>query len=192
VEPEPQTLRRIPVDSNIPLVGLVGHPGTGKDEIARVLVQRDGWIRMAFADEMKAALVHLEPRLLGVRHLDALKRDGNYWRKRMQLFGDYVRTIDSDYWIRQAAEIEERLLGSYSVFPPAGIIYTDIRYFNEYRSLLARGAKVIGIHRKLCGPINKHVTEENTRLLLDQVEDHVYNDGSPEEAADAILGIVHL
>lgn len=180
------------MDPNIPIVGLVGYPSTGKDEIARVLVQRDGWIRVAFADAMKEDLVELEPRLLNVRHLDALKRDGSYWRKRMQLFGDYVRKIDSDYWIRQAAEIEECLLGSYIVFPPAGIVYTDVRYFNEYRSLLAREAKVIGIHRESCGPINSHITEENTRLLLDHVEDHVYNEGSPEEAADAILGIVHL
>lgn len=171
---------------NIPLVGLVGFPGTGKDSIARVLVEDHGWLRMAFADALKEDMVEIDPDVNSVEHLDVLKRSDEYWRVRLQLFGEYVRKIEPDYWVRRAKNKEtvEKLT---SETKAKGIIYTDIRYPNEAEMICERGGYLIGIHRTGYDMVNNHISERNTQDILDGCAEHFSNNTVPEDVAQAIL-----
>lgn len=169
-----------------PLVGLVGFPGTGKDAIAKVLVEDYGWLRVAFADALKADLCEIDPDIHSVEHLDTCKRNDTYWRVRLQLHGEYVRKIDYDYWVNKACKAERAAFVTTGL-PYAGVVYTDVRYENEAEMICERGGFMVGVHRTGYDMVNDHISERNTQDILNGCFHTVSNNGTPEEAAEALL-----
>lgn len=50
-----------PIDRRAPLIGLIGRKRAGKDSFAAELVDRHGFVRVAFADALRAVLYDLDP-----------------------------------------------------------------------------------------------------------------------------------
>lgn len=74
------------------LIGLCGYPGVGKDEVAKYLVTRYEFCRVAFADAMRDDLYKLNPII------------GSVWR-----LADLVDTVGWDVAKRMFPEVRRLL-----------------------------------------------------------------------------------
>jgi hypothetical protein len=147
------------------LIGLCGYARVGKDECCKAL----GFARAAYADALKAAVDPLFP-------ADTPKEI----RRPMYVeYGRAMRQIDPDHWI-------DLLLLSR---PPCCV--TDVRYLNEVQHIESLGGIVIRIRRPGYGPANPEEARsfaeiERARPAMPCVR----NDGTPEEMAARVRGII--
>lgn len=153
--------------NNIPLIGLSGYAGVGKDEIAKIL-QQYGWKRIAFADPLK-------------RIATALGWDGNKdeaGRRLLQSLGVAVRDeLHSDAWVTRA-EVDIEAAGR-------PVVLTDVRFPNELHMIRRRGGTVLRIERPGCGAANEHISEH---AVGEADADLVFtNDCSLEELEDRLV-----
>jgi hypothetical protein len=166
------------------IIGLVGYPGTGKDTIAVALRQRFGYERVAFGDAVKNLLLMLDPFYQNsLWLLERHKRDAaHHTRERLQNLGQFMRTVDRDYWINCVNDSGV----------PSDAVFTDIRYDNELAYVCRNfGGVIFGVTREGTGPVNNHMSERNTTDLLRAVDYTITNDGTPAEAADKIHTLVN-
>lgn len=171
-------------------IALVGKMGSGKDAAARLLVERQGYTRVAFADPLKQMVIEADPivkyepagfgpvpihlsNVLQRMSFENAKRAYPEVRRSLQRIGQGARKIDPDYWVRLAlAKIDSLPEG-------APIIVTDCRYPNEIQALRIRGFRSV---RVISGRQNNSSTHES-ETALDQylTEFVVINNGTLDE-----------
>lgn len=105
------------------LIGLTGHKGSGKDEVAKILA-RFGYIRVAFADPLKAVAYEIG--------WDGSKEDLEdcpscgmlRGRRLLQVLGsEGIRQhVADDAWIQAATK---------TIAPLDRVVITDVRFLNE-------------------------------------------------------------
>lgn len=151
-------------------IGFVGYCGAGKDTIADLLAIRMNVERYAFAWPLK----RIYAKLIGYT-MEQVERDKAVHRTGLQDLAEAIRTEDPDFFVRIAG----------NALQGRGAILSDVRHDNEVEFC----DRLIGIARPGfgLGPVNKHVSEMNTRRLLKQCEMLVVNDGTPEAAVESIL-----
>lgn len=176
------------------VVGLIGYPRVGKDELGAALVMHHGFTRVAFGDPIKQLLLKTDPAYQN--SLDILEKhkamgtndDPLRTRQKLQGLGQAIRDIDPDFWIKA-------VLHSNNIPKEGPVVFTDIRYPNEYEFVLNspdmpgwRGdAHIIGLHRPGYGPVNDHPSEVFTTQLLTETDLHIRNTGTIDKLmADAI------
>ncbi|MFE3771017.1 hypothetical protein [Streptomyces sp. NPDC059122] len=182
-----------------PHIALVGKARSGKDTVAQLLVRHGAYTRLAFADELKTALVRLNPLVVSCccyeehRLKDALEHHGGWEgakalgevRRLLQEYGQAVRDRDPDFWVRPVlAQVRH---GSEWHMP---CVVADARYANELDALRAEGAVVVRVERPgagLDGDARTHPSE----LELDGVTpDHVlHNTGTLAELRDSVRAL---
>jgi hypothetical protein len=153
------------------IIGLSGYARCGKDTVAEYLVDNYGFKRVAFADAIKDVLLAINPYIPNLASLnDVVEVEGwetaklsPYVRGMLQNLGVYARENWSpDFWVdvvfksigRQA--LGEKAAGENSL---NRIVITDVRFPNEYETIVAKGGDVVRIMREGVAPINKHVSE---------------------------------
>lgn len=162
----PQTSVVIPRErqyyNDVPLIGLSGFAGAGKDEVAKVLVERHGFTRVAFADPLKDVA-----RALG---WNGEKDDAG--RKLLQDLGVGVREyLNSEAWVLAG---EERIEDC-----DTQVVVTDVRFKNEVFMIKRRGGVLVRVERPNTGAVNAHVSEHQVTA---QDCDHVlFNDGTLDD-----------
>jgi hypothetical protein len=122
------------------LIGLTGLAGAGKDTVADILVEKHGFIKLAFGTELKRVLSVMNP-VIGMDihspgrmiHLnEALERFGEpgvkkvypLYRKYLQKFGtEGIRSIDDMFWIKATLKDVDARARNY--------VITDVRFPNE-------------------------------------------------------------
>ncbi|MCK9603177.1 MAG: hypothetical protein M0R66_02180 [Candidatus Omnitrophica bacterium] len=162
------------------LIGLAGKAGSGKDAVARILVEEYGYTRVAFADTVKRVLEDTDPIVdcvYGARLSDVLEDEDQDWdavkrypevRRLLQNLGMAVREIDPEWWIKAA------------YLPNDGhsrIVVSDVRLPNEVHEIWKKQGVVYRVSRSGAG-IGEHPTE--TALdgwMLPVIE----NDGTLDE-----------
>lgn len=151
----------------LPIIGLTGTRGSGKDAVAGFMV-RAGYARVAFADRLKeaAALVY------GLSHeqvhgsLAAKEAVDPRWgispRFILQQFGTEVgRSIHPETWTRALLDVDlpqRELAGA----APAGWVVADVRFLNEAQAIRARGGCIVRVVRPgwdLGGTAAQHASE---------------------------------
>src|SRR5690606_32695903 len=180
-----------------PLVGLIGKKRAGKDTVADVLVREYGYARVAFADPLKEAALALNPlvrveddetgplreagfpvgfvggrvfrlaHLVGVIGWEAAKEVREV-RRTLQRFGQGVRELSPDFWLRQGMERAEELRTS-TVHPPvagvrprtvgAPVVVTDVRYTNEADEIRRAGGYLVRVLRPGQASTDTHSSE---------------------------------
>jgi cytidylate kinase len=170
-------------------IALIGPAGVGKDTVARLLTECFGYTRIAFADALKEALLHGNPKLNDHHRLaefvasigwDKAKEMPEV-RRLLQEFGVAMRRIDSMIWVVAAQETVDATAGP--------IVLTDVRFPNEVAFARSLNALIVRLDRS--GVDNKlgwrgHVSER----ALDDSDCDLVIDGdnwSPESAVDLIL-----
>ena len=102
------------------LIGLTGQAGSGKDEIAKILVRRYGFTRMAMADSLKE---------IARDHFEWNGQKDERGRRLLQVIGtECGRAYTPDLWVRKLNRkiVQER--GSGKVW---NVVIPDIRFLNE-------------------------------------------------------------
>lgn len=185
-------------------IALTGLARSGKDSVAARLVEDHGYVRVAFADALKAAALKADPILDSECHAsscvcdysedyrlsDAVREYG--WegakdrlpevRRSLQRFGQAVREVDPYFWINAAFGAVRR--AGVSGRP---VVITDVRYDNEVTFTRRWGFTLVRIERPGLTP-GDHVSERNT--LDFDVDATIVNDGTLSDLAAATLALV--
>lgn len=176
------------------IVGLTGYAQSGKDTVGEILVREHGFVRLAFADVLKATLLQLDPIGLVVQSGRSFKAwrvselvAANGWeqakqigqvRELLQKLGVSAReNIDKDVWVDATflnCDFDNN------------IVVTDVRFPNEVERIYAEHGDLWRITRPDVGPVNAHVSES----ALDEYEGEwtIKNDGTVEDLSAKVLG----
>lgn len=142
------------------VVGITGKRRAGKDTLASTMVSRGGYVRMAFADELKRDVAEF----LGVS-AEELERRKEDFRAAMQEYGSRRRREDGDdYWIFRLEDAwVNKMNKSYNP-----IIIPDVRYHNEAAWVRCRGGVVVRVIRTPEPTGMLHEPEAPTSAEIDQ------------------------
>jgi hypothetical protein len=170
-------------------IALTGLARSGKDSVAARLVERHGYVRVAFADALKVAALRTDPYIplpaarVTVRLSALIERIG--WelakdrypevRRYLQEYGQTVRELDPEFWMRAAwrAAGDARNAGH-------PVVFTDVRYTNEADMLRRNGFDIVRVTRPGQTP-GGHVSER--QMLAYHASRTIVNDGSLEDLA---------
>ena len=170
------------------VVGFSGYARSGKDTAAACLLEH-GFVRGAFADKMKAALIALDPIVDDGRRLSEIEgavvqtpsgptvseeaKQRPEVRRLLQRLGTEAgrKTIGEDVWVKALLDAGM----------PARLAITDVRFPNEADAIRALGGLVVRVERPGVGPINGH--ESETALDGCDFDLVVVNDGTPDALA---------
>jgi hypothetical protein len=174
------------------LVGVTGKARSGKDTLAKFLVNNHGFKRVAFADALKevVALIANEPVHLyhDEVHKETLSEALEQTRRwALQAMGVAAReSLGPDVWVRRAMR-QWRADGCQPT------VISDVRFDNEAEAIKQAGGIIVEMVRPgagLVGAAAKHVSEDGVREELIDIE--VFNDGSLYEVAAEARKIARL
>lgn len=169
------------------IIGLSGYAQSGKDTVANILVEKYGFIRIAFADPIRELLYEMDPPVpMGVsseKHTVGLQNyvDIYGWdeakqnpivRSMLQNLGVGARKVfGEDFWIEQAL----RNVNSEDKF-----VVTDVRFPNEADAIRDyEDSQVWRIKRPNVEAVNRHVSE--TAMDGEKVDQIFLNNGTLED-----------
>lgn len=166
------------------LIGLQGRARAGKDTVAARLVAEHGFVRLAFADELKRMAEEIDPLVydhdfnqnvplafaLGVGGWERAK-DRTTARAFLQKLGESVRMRNADFWV-------DVVWSDYAMLTEDRIVITDVRYPNEVAWIRnEQGANVRVVRPGLPEPKNPHISE-----TYDLIHDRtILNDGELDD-----------
>ena len=146
------------------IIGLSGYARSGKDEVAKILVQEYGYERVAFADPIRRMLYELNPVIVESNLLDSVTLqelvDSQGWdeakkdpevRLMLQNLGVSARKIISeDVWVETALRY---------VVEGSKVVITDVRFPNEAARIKLYGGQIWRVTRPNVVPVNGHISE---------------------------------
>jgi hypothetical protein len=177
------------------LMGFSGAAGAGKDTCVQMLVDQ-GWVRGAFADKMRQAVLALDPWIGGpelphpvrlsllVDSLgwDKAKRDHPEIRRTLQRFGTEAGrdVFGEDCWVDALMKSAWRATG------PGKLAISDARFPNELAAIRNRGGVLVLVERpELEALPGAHSSE--TSLGGETFDVVIANDGSVEDLRAKVL-----
>ena len=161
------------------IVGLTGYANSGKDTFASVLVEKHGFVRLAFADKVRELALEVNPKLrtpYGDEDWDELKKRPEV-RELLQDVGLGVRkVIGENVWVdlvmAQIPKDDRRY------------VITDVRFPNEVEAIKSIGGKVGRIMRPGVSAVNEHISEHAlTDVALDF---EIQNDGDVNDLHEVV------
>lgn len=162
-----------------PLVAFTGFARSGKDSAAACLI-KSGWERVSFADEVRRALLPLNPyiserdcallELIREVGWDVAKETHTEVRSLLQRMGTETgrKILGGDIWVT-LAERKIDLSGK-------PVVITDTRFHNEFDMVRRRGGLIVRVTRRGIGPVNGHLSEKE--MQNEQADFTIKNDGS--------------
>jgi len=142
------------------IIGLSGYARSGKDEVAKILVEEYGYTRAAFADKIREFLYETNPQIGGNRLQHLIDTYG--WevaksqpevRHLLQSIGVGARKLlGDDIWIYQVLK---------DLHPSDKVVISDVRFKNEAECIGARGGQLWRVKRTGVEAVNSHVSEHD-------------------------------
>jgi hypothetical protein len=175
----------------IPIIGLTGLAGSGKDSVRAVLEQH-GYTGLAFADPIRAMLRELllsagaELRYMTDRELkeQPIPQLGTSYRQLAQTLGtEWGRALGADIWVRIATARMDELLGA--TFGPVQFVISDVRFPNEEQLIRQRGGQIWHVVRPGVQPVRAHESEAHVRAI--QADYTILNDGTLQDLQGTVL-----
>jgi cytidylate kinase len=171
------------------IIGLSGYAGSGKDEVAKILLKEYGFKRIAFADKVREILYELDPVVMvDVHYKDITVKDlvnDEGWddakknkevRSLLQRLGVAVRNnLGLDAWVEAALN---------NISLDENVVVTDVRFINEASKIKEMGGVVWRVKRPDVEAINNHISE--TELDGYKVDQIFYNNGSLEDLNELV------
>jgi hypothetical protein len=147
-------------------IALTGLARSGKDTVAARLVERHGYVRVAFADRLKDAALKADPLvhfgILGPYRLSDIVNSVGWEtakdqypevRRFLQHYGQTIREIEPTFWIRA---VGDAVRAAHDAGRP--VVLTDCRYANEAEFLKTQGFDLVRITRPGQEP-GPHISE---------------------------------
>ena len=162
------------------IIGLSGYARSGKDEIAKILVEKFGFKRRAFADPIRSFVTKVNPILESGHRLNEVVKEFGWelaksrteTRRLLQEVGLAGRElIDEDVWIKAAFKDINHYMDN--------VVVSDVRFKNEAEFIRKEQGRVWRVLREGVGPVNNHISE--TELDGAYFEAYVPNNGTLEE-----------
>jgi hypothetical protein len=159
------------------IIGLTGYAQSGKDTVAKILVDQYGYTRIAFADKIRDFLYETNPMydsIAGEPLFVKARVDRDGWekakqspqiRRLLQTSGVAARKIfGDDFWVNQS-------LSGLNLFGEANYVITDVRFENEADAIKKYdSSQMWRIKRMGVEAVNGHVSEhEMDKYKVDQI-----------------------
>jgi len=171
------------------IIGLTGYAQSGKDTVAKILVENYGYTRVAFADKIRDFLYEMNPMVDNIAFepiflRDRVARDGwevakknPHVRRTLQTAGVAARkTFGEEFWVNEVFK---------TIDPADNIVITDVRFTNEAASIKFMSeftgypSQIWRIKRLGVDAVNAHVSESQ---MDDYPVDQIFtNSGSIED-----------
>jgi len=144
------------------IIGLTGYAQSGKDTVAKVLVDHYGFERVEFADPIRKLLYEMNPavkdgdyRLQGVVDAygwDVAKTAFPEVRRLLQDLGVGARKVfGEDFWVNRSLA---------SILENEKTVITDVRFINEAEMVKHQAGQVWRIKRMGVNAVNGHISEQ--------------------------------
>lgn len=141
------------------IIGLAGYARSGKDEVAKILVNNYGYRKIAFADPIREFVLRVNPILKDEKRIaDVVSEFG--WevaktqpetRRLLQEVGLVARDMfDQDFWVVMALK---------NMGFDDKIVISDVRFKNELSTIRQLEGQVFRVLRDGVGPANTHISE---------------------------------
>lgn len=164
------------------IIGLTGYAQSGKDTVAKILVEQYGYTRVAFADKIRDLLYEMNPNFRDTLLQQAVNNNG--WdevkqdptvRRMLQNLGVGARKVFGDgFWVHEAMKSmldTPRLDTNY--------VITDVRFLNEADMIRANNGQIWRIKRIGVDAVNAHISESQ---MDDYKVDQIFtNNGTIED-----------
>lgn len=179
------------------IIGLTGYGQSGKDSVARYLVDNHQFIRVAFADKLKQVAYDIDPIIpipdelrlvLGLSstymHLREIIDIIGYEdakvipgvREFYQDLGVAIREhVDRDAWVDAAFD---------GLIADRRYVITDLRFENEWGAVKDAGGVVVRVVRPGVEAVNGHVSETTVDQFLEDYR--VDNDDTLDELGNKV------
>lgn len=179
------------------VIGIMGAKRSGKDALAEFLVNDHNFVRLAFADVMRDALLMLDPwiyqysnahrlsYLIANLGWDRAKELYPEIRRLLQVFGTEVgrEVFGETVWVDMLEQRVESILAE-----GRDIVVTDVRFPNEADMLIDQGAYLVRITRDGLPDIDQHASEQAWRGIKPDFE--YANNGTLAELGAYAAGLV--
>lgn len=157
------------------IIGLTGYAQSGKDTVAKILVDNYGYTRIAFADKIREFLYEIAPDYIKflVDEVGWEKAKQNQTvRELLQTTGVGARTVFGEgFWIEQALN---------KCKPWDNVVVTDARFTNEADYIKGfPNSQLWRIKRIGVGAVNAHISE--TQMDGYAVDQIFINNGTVED-----------
>jgi predicted Rdx family selenoprotein len=175
----------------VQVIGLSGYARSGKDTVARILVEQHGFTRVAYADALRDVALRVDPyvttagtklsTIVGSYGWERAKDNFPEVRRLLQQLGVAVRDlVDTDAWVTAADRKMSDGAGRY--------VLPDMRFPNEIRLVRALGGLTVRVHRPGFGPVNGHISE--TALDNERFAYELHNAGTAADLRDDVAALV--
>lgn len=156
------------------VLGVSGVARSGKDTVAGLLVAHYGFVRVSFAEPMRAMAAAIDP-VVGFLH-EPIEEGGD----------DVIRYNDAIEWLgyeqakveypevrrflqRLGTEAGRKVLGGNfwvdfameRAAPHERVVISDTRFKSEAQAVRAAGGSIIRVHRPGVAPANDHISERD-------------------------------
>lgn len=163
------------------IIGLTGYAQSGKDTVAKILVDNYGYTRIAFADKIREFLYETAPDYIKLL-VDEVgwekAKQNQAVRELLQNTGVGARTVfGEDFWIEQAVRKYKSL---------DNVVITDVRFTNEADYIKKYpGSQLWRVKRIGVNAVNAHVSE--TQLDGYPVDQIFVNNGTIADLEAMVL-----
>lgn len=185
------------------VLGLSGYAQTGKDTIAKLLVAKHGFTRLAFADKVRDGIYALNP----IVDFRTTTRDGYIVESSTLRVAAIVDAIGWERAKTQYTEVREllqrygteagRLIHGYDCWVEgvereiaegnaSRYVITDMRFPNEYEMLERLGGRSVRVHRSGVGAVNSHISDSYVPPHTHSIQ----NDGTEEELEEQVIRLL--
>ncbi len=183
--------------TELPIIGLIGYAGTGKDTVRAMLEQR-GFVGLAFADPIRNMLRDLfASNGISEEYMDerALKEQpipqlGLSYRHLAQTLGTEWgrRCLGEDFWLNIAKAYMADI--TTQTFDPPPFVISDVRIPNEAAWVKHRGGQIWRIVRNDAQPVRDH---ESERLIESIAYDRlIENNGTFDDLEEAVCAALEI
>ena len=174
------------------IIGLTGYAQSGKDTVAKILVDQYGYTRIAFADKIRDFLYETNPMydsIAGEPLFVKARVDRDGWekakqspqiRRLLQNSGVAARKVFGDgFWVHEAM----KTMLDYP-WPDMNYVITDVRFLNEADMIRANNGQIWRIKRIGVDAVNAHVSESQ---MDDYPVDQIFTNNSSIEDLELMV-----